>query len=186
MFLLRNPLLILKIRILQIFSCSHIIFNKWLLGFSPNPLFINMELKRTSQESLLCICFGEGNLNNQCHANQHFRVTGTNIMGNHGKKGIIEFGKCWELKYSFNWLRAYYIRIVQTVVLRIICGGGVGGIQIQEFQNEFSSNKFAWSFVKSASPAGPVQFILKDKCLFILEKINGVLCIGIFKMRVSA
>ena len=65
-------------------------------------------------------------------------------------------------------------------VLWIICGVG---IQIQEFQNEFSSNKFAWSFVKSASPAGPVQFILKDKCLFILEKINGVLCIGIFKMR---
>ena len=55
---------------------------------------INIDIKRTSQESLLCICFGEGNLNNQCHANQHFRVTGTNIMGNHGKKGIIEFGKC--------------------------------------------------------------------------------------------
>ena len=176
MFLLRNPLHILKIRILQIFSCSYIIFNKWVLGFSPNPLFINMELKRTSQESLLCICFGEGNLNNQCHANQHFRVTGTNIMGNHGKKGIIEFGKCWELKYSFNWLRGLLYQDCSN------CGA-------EDYQRWWcwrysntgiskwvlSSNKFAWSFVKMANQP-PDQF-WKDK--FILEKINGVLCIGI-------
>ena len=60
-----------------------------------------------------------------------------------GRRELLSLGNAESSNIHSTDYAAYYIRIVQTAVLRIISGGGVGGIQIQEFQNEFSSNKFA-------------------------------------------
>ena len=112
----------------------------------------------------------------------------SNIMGNSvglssRHEGIIEAGKCCRFSNPPYTVLTYHQRLFRAPLwLWIICGVG---IQIQEFQNEFSSTKFAWSFVKAASAAGPVQF-LKDKCLSSWKKLMVFYALEFWdEMRVS-